>query len=99
MVVVRNVFKVKFGKMKEAVALMKENMVIAKRAGMNEPYRILTDVVGDFYTLVLEISSPNMSGIESTQGQIMGNKEWQANYQKFTPLVDSGYREILNVVE
>jgi hypothetical protein len=27
----------------------------------------------------------------------MGNTEWQANYQKLVPLVDSGYREIFTV--
>ena len=29
----------------------------------------------------------------------MGDKDWQANYQKMTPLVESGYREIFSVVE
>jgi hypothetical protein len=31
-------------------------------------------------------------------GKVLGDKAWQANYQKFTPLVESGHREILNVV-
>jgi hypothetical protein len=29
----------------------------------------------------------------------MGNDEWRAWYQKFLPLVDSGYREILTIVD
>ena len=29
----------------------------------------------------------------------MGDKEFQANYQKFVPLVESGYREILSIAE
>jgi hypothetical protein len=29
----------------------------------------------------------------------MGNKDWQATYQKLGALVDSGYREIFSVVE
>jgi hypothetical protein len=28
----------------------------------------------------------------------MGDKDWQANYQKIAPLVESGYREIFSVV-
>jgi hypothetical protein len=28
----------------------------------------------------------------------MGDKDWQANYQKIGPLVDSGFREIFTVV-
>ena len=34
------------------------------------------------------------------QGQkIMGNQEWRDAYQKFTPHVESGYREIFTVVQ
>jgi hypothetical protein len=29
----------------------------------------------------------------------MGDKDFQANYQKFVPLVESGYREILSIVD
>jgi hypothetical protein len=29
----------------------------------------------------------------------MGTDEWQARYQKFVPLAESGYREIFTVVE
>jgi hypothetical protein len=29
----------------------------------------------------------------------MGDKEWQAVYQKIGALVDSGYREVFSVVE
>ena len=29
----------------------------------------------------------------------LGDKEWQANYQKMAPLVDSGFREVFSVVE
>ena len=29
----------------------------------------------------------------------MGDKDWQANYQKIGALVESGYREIFTIVE
>jgi hypothetical protein len=29
----------------------------------------------------------------------MSDKDFQANYQKMTPLVDSGYREVFSVIE
>ena len=56
MIVIRNVFRLKFGKAREAVALMKEGLAIQKRvmAGQEFSTRILTDVTGPFYTLVLE---------------------------------------------
>jgi len=99
MVVVRNVFRLKFGKTKEAVALLKEGMAIQKRAGVEMNPRIMTDVVGTFYTLVLELTVPNLAVLEANQPKVMGNKDWQAMYQKFSALVESGYREIFTLVE
>lgn len=59
MIIIRNVFRLKFGKAKEALALVKEG------------------------------AAP----------RLMGDKDWQANYQKLGALVDSGYREIFSIVE
>ena len=101
MIVIRNVFRLKFGKAKEAVGLLKEGLAIQKRAvtGVEFSTRVLTDITGPFYTLVLEITVPNMSSFETFAPQLFGNKEWQAHYQKLGALVDSGYREIFSVVE
>ena len=99
MIVIRNVFRLKFGKTKEAVALMKEGVAIQKRAGVDMDQRILTDLVGPFYTLVLELKVPSLSAQEASMSKVMGNKDWQANYQKLAALVESGYREIFTIVE
>lgn len=99
MIVVRNVFRLKFGKTKEAVALLKEGIAIQKRAGVEMNQRILTDLVGPFYTVVLELTSPSLSAHEANMPKVMGNKEWQSNYQKFAALVESGYREVFTVAE
>jgi hypothetical protein len=40
-----------------------------------------------------------LATLETTQTQIMSDKDWQANYQKFVPLVESGHREIYTIVE
>jgi hypothetical protein len=61
--------------------------------------RLLTDVTGPFYTLVLEITGPNLAAYEAELPKYMGDKDFQANYQKFVALVDSGTREIFRVVE
>jgi hypothetical protein len=99
MIVVRNVFHLKFGKAREAVAVLKDGIAIQKKLTSDVSARILTDVTGQFYTLVLELTAPSLAALESTQPQIMGNKNWQANYQKFTPLVESGHREIFTIVD
>ena len=99
MIVVRNVFRLKFGKAREAVALLREGIAIQKRAGVEMKQRIMTDLVGTFYTLVLELTVSNMAELEANMPKAMGDKDWQANYQKFSALVESGYREIFTIVE
>jgi hypothetical protein len=99
MVLIRNVFRLKFGKAKEAVAIMKEGLAIQKRQGAPYTYRLLTDVTGPFYTLVLELTVQNLASFEADAPRYMGDKEFQANYQKLTPLVESGFREVFTIVE
>src|SRR5262245_60265234 len=98
MVVIRNVFRLKFGKAKEGVALFK-GMAIQKRIGSKFNARLLTDLTGPFYTVVLELAVPSLSAFEAEAPRLMGDKDWQANYQKITALVESGYREIFTLVE
>jgi hypothetical protein len=99
MIVVRNVFHLKFGKAREAVAAMKEGVAIQKRLGVDVNQRLLTDLTGSFYALVLELTLPNLAALESTLSKVMNDKDFHANYEKFVPLVESGHREIFNVVE
>lgn len=101
MVVIRNVFRLKFGKAREAVALMKEGRAIEKRvmSGLDYSSRILTDVTGPFYTLVLELTVPTLASFESNAPRLFGDKEWQAHYQKMAALVESGSREVFTIVE
>jgi hypothetical protein len=101
MIVIRNVFRLKFGKAREAVALFKEGHAIQKRvgAGMDFQTRMLTDVTGPFYTVVVEVSVPSLAEFEAAAPRLMGDKDWQANYQKVAALVESGHREVFSVVE
>jgi hypothetical protein len=101
MIVVRNVFQLKFGKAREATALLKEGLEIQKKAlsGVEFSTRVLTDVTGPFYTLVLELTVPSLGTFESYAPKLFADKDWQANYQKMSALVNSGYREVFSVVE
>jgi hypothetical protein len=97
MIIVRNSFQVKFGRMKEAIALMKENIARARSAG-HQTGRLMTDMTGPFYTLVLELEYENLAALEKGQPETMKLPGWQESYQKFAALVDSGRREIFSVV-
>ena len=100
MILVRNIFRLKFGKAREAVAVWKEGLAIAKKAGFGSaPVRLLTDLTGPAYTLVMEITHEDLNDFERTSKKVMSAPEWKSWYQKFVPLVESGDREIFSIVE
>ena len=74
MIVIRNVFRLKFGKAREAVPLLKEGVAIQKRAGANFSARILTDLTGPFYTVVLELTAPDLSSFEKGGPPVYGRQ-------------------------
>src|SRR5262245_18690465 len=99
MIVVRNVFRVKFGKAKEAVQLWKDGLALSKRLGFPaKSSRVLTDLVGDFYTVVFENTFESLAAFENGAKDFMGNAEWQAWYAKVVEITESGHREIFNIV-
>ena len=61
--------------------------------------RILTDLTGQYYTLVLESTYKSLADYEETAQKEMSAQGMGALYQKFVPLVDSGRREIFTIVE
>jgi hypothetical protein len=99
MILVRNIFRLKFGQAKPALALWKEGRAFITRANPKASPRLLTDLVGRSYTLVMEDTYQDLAAFEQAAHAVMGSEEWRAWYQKFLPLVDSGSREIFTIVE
>ncbi len=98
MIVVRDIFQVKFGRMKEAKELWKEGLKLVSRQSSGRP-RLLTDLTGPYYTLVMENTYKDLTDYEASMKRDMSAPDMGAWYQKFTPLVDSGRREIFTLVE
>ena len=99
MIVVRDIFYLKFGKAKDAKVLLEEGKVINKKFGFDNS-RALTDLVTNHsYTLILESTWNNITAWEAAMKEGRGAKDWQNWYQKFIPLVESASREILNIAE
>jgi hypothetical protein len=101
MILVRDIFQVKFGKAQDAIASWKEGYSLIKKAGgNNRDFRLLTDMAGgNYYTLVLESEYKSLAEFEEAMLKTMSDKDWKNWYQKFLPLAESGRREILNVVQ
>jgi hypothetical protein len=98
MIVVRNVFRLKFGAAKEAKKLWAEGHALSVKLG-GHPQRALVDVTGPFYTFVLEMKVASLVEWEEAGKKMMGVPEWERWYARFSPLVESGYREIFSEVE
>jgi predicted thioredoxin/glutaredoxin len=99
MIVVRDVFHLKFGAAREATALWREGTAMVQRMGFPQgPPRMLVDRVARYYTLVLESGYASLTEYEQTEQQLQKDAEWKTWYQRFVPLVEGGYREIFTVL-
>ena|SRR5437763_13061242 len=99
MIVVRDIFHLKFGKAKDAKVLLKEGQGLNKKYGFDNT-RALTDLVtGRSYTLILESEWNDLTAWEGAMKKGLGADEWQKWYSKLVPLVETASREILNIVE
>jgi hypothetical protein len=98
MIVVRNLFRIKFGQSKPAVASFKQGRELIKKLGLTQS-RLLTDLVATSYTIVHELQFESLAAFEQEMKKVTGSAEWRAWYDTFIPYCESGSREIYNIVE
>ena len=96
MLVARDVFQAQYGKGDELVQLFKEAYVMwfSGRHG-----RLLTDLSGPFFTVVLEAEYDSFGAWEADAQRIFGDARFPAWFERMIPLVDSGRREFYHLVE
>ena len=99
MIVVRDIFKLRFGKAKDAIKHLKRGREILSKAGYPVA-RILTDLTGDYYTIVMETEVESFAEFEQGLQDASGMDEWQKIYREdFVPLVREGRREVFHLVD
>ncbi len=96
MILVRSVFQAKYGKGGELVALFKEIREQWSEAGAYGQ-RILTDVSGPFFTVVVETEVESLTTWEQLSAQIFALPEFGDWFARMQPLVESGRREFYNI--
>ncbi|HBC45958.1 MAG TPA: hypothetical protein DCZ43_02820 [candidate division Zixibacteria bacterium] len=99
MIVVRDIFQLKFGKAKEAMDSLKRmiaNIVSLRGYG---PDRVLTDLTGQYYTLIMETTYNDLADYDQAMHNTTSSDDWKKEYHLFADLVESGRREIFNVVQ
>ncbi len=100
MLLVRQVFRAKYGRGDELVALFKEfNTRMQESGGTGRRFRILTDASGHFFTVVTEAEIESFAAWEETFREVMTRPWIDEWFGRMMPLVESGSREFYNVVE
>jgi len=94
---IRDCFRLKFGKFREAKQLLQEGVELGIMPEAKNS-RVLSDFTGDAYRLIFEEGFDSLEAYERSLGNSMKADEWQQWYEKFKPLVESSHREILKQV-
>jgi hypothetical protein len=97
MFVERNVFHLKFGAGKEALRRWTDYLRTACEADPAIRARLSTDLTGDAYVLVLELSYDTYSELEPSLCRLTKQPGWKAFYEQFIPLCERSGRVLYKV--
>jgi hypothetical protein len=98
MILVRDIFRFKFGQAKEPIGLWKQ--IVAKMRQMGWKVRLMTDLAGsDYYTMVLESTWDSLAEWENHSKVVRADAQWRAIYEKILPYTETGRREIMALIE
>ena len=97
MIVVRDIFQVKFGRMREVLEFGRQLQKSFPGPPERRP-RLMTDLVGPYYTLVMEGTFKDLADYEKSMSQEMPGMS-ESYHKNFVPMIDSGRREIFTIVE
>lgn len=92
MVVERNEFHLKFGASREALNLWKDYLSVVQKEDSKIHVRILTDISGPAYTLIVELIHETFADAEPTRCRLVQRSDWKAFYQQFIPLCQHSNR-------
>jgi hypothetical protein len=98
MILVRDVFQIQPEQMRAAREAVRNLRAVA--AGLGYPLaRMLTDLTGEYYTLVLESEFLSLGDFEKALQATIADKNWQAGYARVRPMILSGRREVFQIIE
>ena len=92
MIVVRNSFVAKPGNASKLAAQLKDAAATAKIKA-----RVLTDLTGDFNTVILEFEGENIGEFEARMKQYQTDEAFREKMKGYTDLWTTGKREIFQV--
>ena len=96
MIVVRGIFRAKYGRGDELVQLMKESREIWPD---RMAFDLMTDLSGPFFTVVTEARYESLSAWENDFKTAFGDERVGAWFERMMQLVETGSREFYTLVE
>jgi hypothetical protein len=102
MIVVRTILQAKFGKGGELAAHMAEDNQriigeIGQQGNQGGRWRILTDLTGQFDTVVLEVEVESMAAWEQARAKLFSSPAFQQSMAQTQQLVVGGRNEMWNI--
>ena len=98
MILVRQIFKAKYGKAGEVASRMREaSSVISRVLGEDHRWRVMTDLTGPFDTVVFEIENDSMAEWEKTRSTMFQHPEFRQSIAPFMDLLDSGESQLFTI--
>ena len=98
MIIVRDLFHIQPDQMKKAKELTQQGREIMRRQGYSS-VRVMTDLTGECYRLVLEGEYESLADFEAALKKVQANRKWQQFYPKLRKVILGGYREVFTLVE
>ena len=97
MLLIREVFHCKPGKVRPMVEKMKAMAKLGEKYGMPKP-RVMTDLSGSrYWTVISEMEVASFDEFMKMGADPDQAKEFEAIMKGYHDLIDSGYREIYNI--
>lgn len=95
MILVRQVFQVKFGQMDKVLAALRA--ISQSGADVATTSRCLTDISGSNFTLVFENKAESMDAYWETMQTMFADEQANAQFDAIMPYFESGYREFYTI--
>ena len=95
MYLIRDTFNCKPGKAKDLINIFKQTMPFMAEEAYKNP-RILTDIVSNYWTVILEIEVESLADFEDRRG-FTSRPEVREIMKDYMTLVEGGKREIFKV--
>jgi hypothetical protein len=92
-----NEFHIEPSRIKQATEAAKAVQAQVGKLG-HKPHKILTDVTGEFYTLMFVGEFESLAAMEKQMEGVMSNADFQKAYQPLRDAIRSGSRRIMRVI-